>query len=293
MQLQILKFPRYFEWAASPARTVIVAGIARSGTTWLGNMVAHLTKARVVFEPCISDDKRQFLIDQNGKFDLSRKYEMPLPLWDKANFEMQKTCIEQMLFATINQGWGNQDFKSGIYFRRVVKMIRANFFIGHISCSWPSVKILYVIRSPHEVIESMLNQNNQGWKFDWASKDILRYADTYPEWMDLISRFDWDRDSLIDRLTLRWCLELKIALGQLQGVEHCMLLQYGKLQRGESWNEISLFLGSCGYASIQEVVQKPSRTFLEKDKRIMHLTTEQIARIHKMAQAFGLESWIE
>jgi hypothetical protein len=288
-----LKSPRYLEWPAHPSRSVIVAGVGRSGTTWLGDVVSRMINARVVFEPCITGRDGNFLIDHGGKINLDERCERPLPLWEQADFEKQKQIIERFMFGCIKGDWIDQDVKAGIYNKRVIKVIRANFFIGHIVRSWPEIKVLYVIRSPHAVVESMLNQEMSGWKFDWDVDDILSCMQACTERPDLQTELDWDKDSLLDRLTLRWCIEVKVALKQLQGVDQCKVLQYESLARGEGWDEVALFLRDRGCRGVpeQQLLLQHSKTGSKKVSKA-RLTPDQIIRIHKMVEMFGLSRWI-
>jgi len=290
---RVHKSPRYFEWKSHPERSVIVAGVGRSGTTWLGDVVSHMINARVVFEPCITDNNGNFLIDRTGEIKLDKRYERPLFLWNIVNFEKKKLAIKHMLFGNIKGNWLDQNVRAGIYSRRVIKVIRANLFVGHIARSWPEVKILYIVRSPDKVVESMLNQENNGWKFDWDSDDILSLSESCTEWADLIDTFDWNREDIIDRLALRWCVEMKVALKQLQNVENCMVLQYESLVLGEGWDELKLFIKDRGRLKSppKRVVQQSSKTGSVRANKVF-LTSLQTARIHQMVEAFELSRWI-
>lgn len=210
LTFRLLKAPRYLEMPASPRRSVIVAGVGRSGTTWLGNVISQMIQARVIFEPCLTDKNGLFLINRSrsGLVNLAERYERPVDLWNKADFDQQIKTVERMLFGCIQGGWVDQDIIPGIFNRRVIKMIRVNLFIGHIARAWPQIKIVYVIRSPHKVIESMLNQEEKGWKFDWARDDIINLSNRCLERGIVTESFDWDGESLLDRLTMRWCVEL-------------------------------------------------------------------------------------
>lgn len=62
-------WPRYVDLGASPGDTIVVAGTARSGTTWIGDVVAQATNSRIIFEP--------FLVDRQGDFALSWARRLP------------------------------------------------------------------------------------------------------------------------------------------------------------------------------------------------------------------------
>ena len=293
VSFRAIKSPRYFEWTAHPSRSVIVAGVGRSGTTWLGDVVSRMLNARVVFEPCLTDRNGSFLIGNDGRIDLDARCERPLLLWKQADFEKQKARIAHLLFGCIKGDWVDQDVRPGVYSKRVIKAIRVNLFIGQILRNWPQVKMLYIIRSPHAVVESMLNQEMCGWKFDWTGGDIARCLEACEEGLDLPSSFSWNKDAQIDRLALRWCIEVKMALKQLQGADNCLVLQYESLIKGREWSAIALFLNDrgCRHLPEQEEIRVNSRTSSEMPKTI-RLSPEQVARVHQLVETFGLGGWI-
>ncbi len=291
----ILKSPRYFEWRTHPSRSVIVAGVGRSGTTWLGDVVSRMINARVIFEPCLTDKNGNFLIDRQGSVNLQNKYEMPLPLWKNACFEEHKPVIAHMLFGSIQGGWIDQDVQSGIYSRRVIKMIRANFFVGHLARVWPELKIVYVVRLPHKVVESMLNQEQRGWNFDWPVHEIRNLATACKDWRHLVNFCNWDQENLVDRLAFRWCVETKIALQQLDNQPNAMIVRYEDLVRGDQWSNVAGFLADRGCRGLPDpaLLGKPSKTTSRCAVTSKQLTQEEMSRIRQMACSFGLERWVE
>ncbi|WP_020162406.1 sulfotransferase [Cycloclasticus pugetii] len=295
LSMGALSDPKFIEWPVRGKDAVIVAGVGRSGTTWLGNVVSDMLNARTIFEPFIVDKNGEFLIEKSGEINLENRVERPVALWDKDVFESKKKTVENMLFGSIKGHWIDQDAKTGIFSKRVIKLIRANYCIGHIAESWPKVKILFIVRSPDKVVESMLNQEAKGWKFVWKTEDIFSYAASYPEWKKLLMIYDWDKDSLVDRLTLRWCIEMFIAMQQLRGVENCMVVQYEDLVKGHEWNKLGIFLKDRGWLGEPQhyIIHKKSRTNATSTEiASSRLTSGQRERIRSMVKEFGLKEWI-
>jgi hypothetical protein len=53
---------KYLDLGFRERDTLLVAGTARSGTTWVGDVVAHATKSRIIFEPFLLNHNMEFVL---------------------------------------------------------------------------------------------------------------------------------------------------------------------------------------------------------------------------------------
>ncbi len=181
--------------------TIIVAGSGRSGTTWLGNIIAG-DEYRIIFEPF---DYRH--VPEAVGLGL-RPYFRPnqdYPKWH--NF------MERVLSGNIENAWIDQDRQrldpsrnpKGI----LIKEIRANGLLAWLNKSY-GCKIVYIMRHPCAVIASRI-------KLKWET-----HIDEFlcqPELMhDLFYRHEdvmRNVQSEAEKHAVMWCAENAVPLTQL------------------------------------------------------------------------------
>ena len=111
--------------------TVLIAGVGRSGTTWLGNIVNHSNCFRDIFEPFRPDHTEVW---KNYHY---KQYVQPT-CQDKELFK----AAQYILSGRVNNKWCNRFNKKTISSKRMVKEIRANFFKGDKKSREQIIKIL-------------------------------------------------------------------------------------------------------------------------------------------------------
>ncbi len=290
INLTIKRHYQMAEFSPSPTRTVLLAGVGRSGTTWIGDVLAHVLHARILFEPDLTDANGLLL---KGQPIAGHWHERPSALWQTTLFEAHRQDVHHMLFGNLHGGWVNQDAKSGIYHRRLVKSVRSSLYVGHIARTWPEMKILYLVRSPQPVIESMLAKISDGWHFDWSADDIRHLLDHHPILANRIKPA-WEPVSLIDRLALRYCIETHVALTELEHCQNAMVIRYEQLARQTDWPAVGEFLQDQGWdqAPAADVLQRPSHTGSRLADDSHGLSASQVARLQNCVAAFGLDRWL-
>lgn len=277
--------------------TVLVAGTGRSGTTWIGDVVAAATHKRVLFEPFLVDHNDTLILARSGKHHIHpdiHNYSKYLR-GDEPNIRQYDKDIERILVGNVKGGWVNQDVHLGVYFGRVVKEIRANLMIGYIARKWPELKVILVIRNPIDVVESMLQQAMLGWLFDWHPNAFLQQANLMHDYLGSVHDLLKEGHPISQRLAIRWCIENCVALDQISGLANVLVVQYEDLCRHpQAWVRISEHLGRDTWDNdkAQEMMSKPTHTSRPgKSAENTFLTPHEHSSIRSLAERFSLDAY--
>lgn len=139
--------------------STILAGLPRSGTTWITDCINYNNQYRYVFEPF-------------NRLSLTKGYEDYLMLKDKyldpdILYAEQYKMAEQVLSGKLKheaidfKSFNNNKMK--IYFhKRVIKMISANLLLKWLYVSFPNLPIIFLLRHPCAIALSRTN-------FDWQN----------------------------------------------------------------------------------------------------------------------------
>ena len=187
-------------------KSIIILGSARSGTSWLSEIIAQQHRYRMLFEP--EHEHRT----AKGPLLCDAYY-------PNIKDEVQADrYMRQVLQNRVDCDWigqiSNRKYKRHLWpfipKKYIIKMVRANL-LGATLVETYKVPVIHTIRNPYEVIHSQLRVH-----FPWLF-DLSRFA-SQPELVDLILKhfqFDIrDYEQLNEEacLTLRWCIENVIPL---------------------------------------------------------------------------------
>lgn len=181
-------------------QTIILAGSGRSGTTWLGNIIAANPNIGILFEP----------------FDNRRVPEVaPLKLINYAredgSYPQWEPVVKDALTGKITNDWVNQQKRRTHMFVRkhLVKAIRANLMLGWISNLFQP-KVVFTMRHPCSVILSRMKLNWTTSLNHFLSQDELveDYLSPYVDWLHQ----DHDEVTL---QAIVWCIENIVPLSQM------------------------------------------------------------------------------
>ena len=224
--------------------TILLAGSARSGTTWLAEIINYDARYRYIFEPfnttevslCKDFEERQYLSPEKK----SIKFHQP---------------IEEILNGKIRNHWADFYNVNTANAQRLVKCIRANFLLEYIHKYFPALPIVFLIRHPFAVAYSRMKL---GWRAPLASlfqqnelltKQLLPY-----QHLQKTIKTDFEKQVLF------WCLENKIPLQILANQLKFKLVFYEDLvsQPEESIKDIFQFLKLDFNADILTKLDIPS-----------------------------------
>lgn len=134
--------------------TVLIAGVGRSGTTWLADFINFDNGYRDLFEPF-----HAWMIPEAEALK-GHWYQRP----GDEPLEVFTAYLERVLRGRMHHPWIDRFNQRIVSRRRMVKVIRANLFLGWLADRYPGLKIVLLIRHPAAVARSRLRLHD-GW--DW------------------------------------------------------------------------------------------------------------------------------
>jgi hypothetical protein len=140
--------------------SIIVAGTARSGTTWLAELLAKSLHARIMFEPF-----------HNRRVSVWQKYPYMMYKENTEGDDGLYADVNTLLSGNMRNAWVDRDLDVFRSKYRVIKEVRANLFLHWIMHWFPGLPVLFIIRHPCAVVASRLTA---GWS---AEQDLRAFAE--------------------------------------------------------------------------------------------------------------------
>jgi hypothetical protein len=276
----------YQDRLRDPHRSIFVAGTARSGTTWLGDIISSQVPCRVMFEPFHSKN-----VEAYRRFNYFQ-YMRP----DAANLALRNYC-EKVFTGQIRHGWIDRQVAHWRPHYRLIKEIRANLFLKWAKNQFPSVPFLFVIRHPCAVVLSRL-------QLGWATDADLAPFLTQPELIHdfLADKLDCIRHARSDEAkhALVWCISNLVPLAQFQPHE-LTITYYERLCTSPELEVPKIFhaIGQCYRPSVFNQMDIPSWTtkhasaVMRAENSVnrwqRELSAGQISTILSVVRDFGLD----
>lgn len=262
---------------------VLLAGIARSGTTWISNILNYDNRYRSLFEP---------FHPQHG-IELRKQVKNGMYLRPDTENEALKQGFIDLLSGNMINDYVDQDNKGDYGERILVKSIRVNTMLPWLHANLPELPIVYITRHPASVITSHLRL---GWS---ASKRNVERMLSQPElledylapYADLMKTAENDFDNLL----YFWCANNYMMRRHFQNNEiYTVYYETLKRQPIDEARKIFAFLGQPLHEdALAKIVEKPSRTTWRKASEKHHwteiITLEQQAKLWKTLEVFGLD----
>ena len=263
-----------------------MAGTARSGTTWLGDLIASQIACRIMFEP--------FNPDLVGEYHGFNYFQYMRPVTENRQL---RSFTEKVLTGKIRNRWIDHQNERILAEYRLIKEIRANLLLKWLHNQFPELPILFLMRHPCAVVFSRMQL---GWATDRDIQPFLSQpelvADHLMEHMDLIhtARTDEEKHAII------WSVSNLVPLKQLTpGTFHFVYYEDLCVQPEIELPRIFQTLNMNYDSSLAKKVHRPSQTtratsaVVNGNDQISQwkntLSPLQIERILKVTQAFGLD----
>lgn len=185
---------------SDPSKTIILAGSGRSGTTWLGDIIAADWRFRIIFEP----------------FN-PRK----VPQAKAANISLRPYCSPQepcpglyhftqlALTGKLHNSWVNQEGRRPWAWRLLLKTIRTTLLLAWIDEHFHP-PIVYLIRHPGAVVAS---RRRLGWE---SHLDVLlAQPNLLQDYLAPFKNLIEAARTETQKHTIMWCVENMVPLSQL------------------------------------------------------------------------------
>jgi hypothetical protein len=266
-------------------RSILVAGAARSGTTWLGDLIASQIACRVMFEPFNTD-----LVPEYHGFNYFQ-YMRP----DEKSPEL-RSFTEKVLTGKIRNRWIDSQNECILSEFRLIKEIRANLLLKWLHNQFPTLPILFLIRHPCAVV---LSRMQLGWATDQDIQPFLSQpnlvADHLSDHLDLIrtARTEEEKHAII------WSVSNLVPLKQFKpGEFHRVFYEDLCTQPEVNLPEIFQTLDTPYDSSLEKKIHQPSQTTRSTSAVVngadqisqwkTGLNPKQIERVLRVVEAFGL-----
>ena len=274
----------------------MIAGTARSGTTWLAEAVASQVAGRIVFEPFYVG----MLKASNATMVLNGQYYYQyLRPGDEAPL-LHEYC-RLIMSGRIRDPWTDKLVNRLLPRCRVIKVIRANLFLRWFHDRFPEVPILFVLRHPCAVVHSRLRSEYA------TDADIQPFLDQN----DLIEDFLSDKLDVVraartpaEKHAVIWSVSNMVPLSQFHGkslpiVHYEHLLTRPQEEVPRIFSLLQRDFGDRVYGQLKV----PSRTTKRFSAAISGadpltawreaLSPGDVAAILSIVEAFGLDSYYD
>ena len=202
--------------------TTFVAGMGRSGTTWVQAVVNHDFSYRVMFEPFLARD-----VPAAAAFP-AFPYVRP-----SDRDPMRRRAAEAILSGQTPRGTVDRNHRGRIFSRRIIKDVRCNLMLGYLKAIRPDMPLVFVVRNPWSVAASWLRlgwgkvPNEDKLELDVILEQEQLLAD-YPVIRQAMVGLD--RSDAVERALFQWCILHLVPLRQLR-IGEAHLLRYEDLVR--------------------------------------------------------------
>jgi hypothetical protein len=170
----------YRDTDRNPRNSILVAGTARSGTTWLGDVLSSQLRGRVMFEPF-----------HPGKIEQFRPFNYFQYMRPDEPDEALRSYAERVLTGAIRHPWIDREVDCLFPRCRVIKEVRANLFLKWIRRAFPDTPMLLIVRHPCAVALSRM-------QLHWATDDDIAPFLSQPK---LVADFLGDRMDIVRSAT--------------------------------------------------------------------------------------------
>lgn len=267
----------FFDSAANPC---LLLGSARSGTTWVIEVLTAGGDWRIMFEPF----KEERVKEANGIG--KRPYLRP------GDDDIQLVpIINKIINGKIRHRWVDRYNNSFYYKHRMLKDIRANLLLCWIAENIKGVKILFLIRNPFNVVASQLRQ---GWELELSfffgqERLVADFLKPHEQLLSCVS-------TPYEQAFAFWCIENYVPLIQIDRSkpENVLVIKYEKLLTGgeEAFIPLFKFFDIPLPQDLSSLMKKPSRVAdAEKQINIIKPSNDELKCCNKLLGGFGLKQW--
>lgn len=238
---------------APPEACYLLAGMGRSGTTWLGSLINHKREYRVVFEPFYPH-----------KVDAAKAFSY-LGYVSPSNCDTVKfRAAKEILSGNVTGRWIDKENPGICYRKRLIKDIRCNLMLGWLQLKF-RIPTIFIIRDPVSVALSWMklgwgheaNENRSDFEIITKQQNLLR---DFPLISDFLDNYrDLNR---AEELVATWCILNHVALAQID-TSLTVILFYEALVSSpvEESKKVFDFLGEeMDASSLERVSRLPSST---------------------------------
>lgn len=276
----------YLNPEADPRKSILIAGTARSGTTWLGDLIASQIPSRILFEPFNPD-----LVPEYRNFNY---FQYMRPGTENPEFH---AFARKVFTGEIRNRWIDRQNERIHSEYRIIKEIRINLALKWLHDNFPEAPILFLLRHPCAVTASRMELN---WATDRDIEPFLSQPDLVEDhlapYMEIIKHAKTDEE----KHAVIWCVSNLVPLRQFQPNE-IRIVYYERLciQPEIELPAVFASIGQSYRDTERDAVNRPSQTARPSSAVVdgtdkisawrRKLSDKQIENILRIVSAFGLD----
>ena len=266
-------------------RSILVAGTARSGTTWLGDLIASQIPCRILFEPFNPD-----LVPEYHSFSY---FQYMRPGSENPEFR----AFARMVFTgEIRNRWVDHQNERIVSEYRLIKEIRANLALKWLHDNFPEIPIIFLMRHPCAVVSSRMEL---GWATDGDIQPFLSQSDLMVDYLCAHLEFIRNAKTEEEKHAIILSISNLVPLKQFQPGE-LKIIYYEHLCTQPEIVLPAIFtsMGQRYEATVMDKINRPSQTARETSAVVngkdqlsrwkQKLTRLQIDSILRVVEKFGL-----
>jgi hypothetical protein len=267
--------------------TVVVAGIGRSGSTLVSEVINCDNIYRVLFEPFRYDLVRE-----------AQNFVYPFYLRPDHSDSQLLQSARNILSGKVRSPWSDKKNRCVFPKKRLIKDIRVNMFLKWLHGHFPEIRIILLVRHPCAVAESWLSTFGRGS----GAYERLRANEHFVQDIGttIMDRYE-KAESQFENLFFLWCISYWVPLHQFNKDEVCLLFYEDLLLNPDAeLDRMFSFLGQpYSLQKARSVISKPSSTaranrapdfkgFSYNGWRA-RMTATQVEQAFEIMSLFGLE----
>ena len=191
--INTLLFRLYFRRGFDPAKTLVICGATRSGSTWLAELVTSLPGHSEIFEPL-----NTVYVNEARRAGVKRN----MYLTNASVWPAGEQLLKKILSGKLINPWVLSQIPVSRTLdteRLVVKFVRANLMIDWLAKQLPGQPAALVIRHPCAIIASVLKKG-------WAPSLKVMLSNAYFDHQPRLKQRCQNFKSKEQRAALSWCL---------------------------------------------------------------------------------------
>jgi hypothetical protein len=270
---------------------VFLAGVGRSGTTWISDIINYKNEYRYIFEPF-----------HPYRVRLVRDFQYIQYLRPGNHEPRYLEPAKAVLSGRVRDRWTDVANKKIFARKRLIKDIRANLLLKWIHSNFPAIPIILLFRHPCAVANSWMKL---GWgQEDLGSRTDIEVCLSQEELMqDYLEPFREDLEhaqSDFEKHVFIWCMQYYVPLKQFKrGEIHLCFYENFCKNPYEEIQSLFSFLGKkfdeqvlCGLRTPSSLTRKDSAIVKGTsliDSWREHVSAQDLKNALKILNLFGLE----